>query len=288
MRLRQRRRRPSDARRRRAGHPGRPGPSGTASEARRRRLPDQRLAADLGGTPRRRAGRGAGVLGRSRREAAGAADRRDRLAGGRHASVGAAAAASVLPPAAGRLSPERGAVRRARRAGLPHPLEFGQHHDLGRQRLQRQGRVTAPGRLLARRSACAARPAHRRNGPVVFRRRAGRGVDPDSGPAVAGQRAGLPDVLPHAVGDGPRRDQGRRGGGQGSAHPAPRHASGPADRQAEGGPRMAGSRADPGRQRRVPLHRPGRRVRPGFGADRPRPARSAWPTRSTPKWCPAS
>ena len=69
--------------------------------------------------PARSSPRDAGPLVASRRQAAGAADRRDRHADRRHLAGGAAATARRLPGAAAALSPERDPVRGARRARLP-------------------------------------------------------------------------------------------------------------------------------------------------------------------------
>ena len=69
-----------------------------------------------------RADRRALPVGRGRPASAGAAHRRDRHAGRRHAAVSAAPVAGGLRPAAAELPAQRRPVRRAGRAGLPHSV----------------------------------------------------------------------------------------------------------------------------------------------------------------------
>ena len=95
--------------------------------------------------PGRRSARGVEPLDRSRSETVGAVGRRDRRLGGRHAAVRTAPAPSGLRPAPGGFSAERGAVRRPRCARLPYPLGLGKIGHRGRQRVQRQGALSAPG-----------------------------------------------------------------------------------------------------------------------------------------------
>ena len=107
--------------------------------------------------------RSSGALGAGVAAAAGAADRRDRHAGGRFAAVGAPAAPRRLSRPPGALPAQRGPVRHARPARLPHGR--------CRQPVQHRRRVAAAGRLLARADAGAAGPAHRRDRPDVRARR---------------------------------------------------------------------------------------------------------------------
>ena len=144
-----------------------------------------------------------------------------------------------------RVPPERGALRGAGRARLPHPRELGEGGHHGGQRLQHQGQVAAPGRLRAGRGASPARPAHHRDRTGVRAGGRGRRVGADARAAVAGQRAGARDVLLGrglAAARGPSRGAGRVRGARG-ADPAPRDPSGPARRQAARAARAAGDRA---------------------------------------------
>ncbi len=168
-----------------------------------RPLPARDLARHPGqARPRQRPLRSVGALDRSRRKPAGPADRRDRRAGGRRSSVCASATSGGLRHATEGLPPERGALRRPRCPGLPHPLGLGRHDGGRRQRVQRQGQVSAAGRLLAGRHVRAAGPAHRRDRPSLCGPSAGDPVAAHPGPAVAGQCSGLRGVL-----------RGRRRGG---------------------------------------------------------------------------
>ena len=126
----------------------------------------------------RSARRCAHPLGGSGPGSAGAARRRDRLVGRRHAALGAEAASRRLRPPPGELPPECGPVRGTRRARLPHPLQRGEDGHHRRQRLQRQGPLAAAGRFLARRGAGPARPAHRGDRAGVFSRRRRSGSGP--------------------------------------------------------------------------------------------------------------
>ena len=99
------------------------------------------------------------VHGRS--EASGAADRRDRHPDRGLADLRAPAVARRLRPASRELSTERGGVRSARRARLPHPFELGERSRCRWQRIQREGRIAAHRGLHGGRGARAARPAHR-------------------------------------------------------------------------------------------------------------------------------
>ena len=83
---------------------------------------------------------------------------------GRHVDLRAAPAPRRLRPATGGVSAERGAVRRARRARLPYPLGHAKRHHPGRQRVQHQGPVDAPGRPDPGGGAGVARAAHRGDG----------------------------------------------------------------------------------------------------------------------------
>ena len=127
-------------------------------------------------------------------EAAGAAHRRDRHPPGRPPALDAPATAGRLSHAPGHLSAVRGAVRAARRARLPNPLH--------QQPLQHRGGVVAARRLHAGGDAGPARPAHRGDGTGVHSGGAGGDLDPDPGPALAGERAGVRDLL---------QEQGRAG-----------------------------------------------------------------------------
>ena len=154
-----------------------------------RRLSGRHLAGHSGaGRTGRGTGRSAFSLGAGVARTAGAADRRDRHAGGRFAAVGAPATSRRLPNAPGAFSAQRGPVRHARPARLPH----GRRR---RQSVQHRREVAAAGRLLARGHTSAAGPAHRADRPGVRAGGAGRGVDPDPRPALAGQRAGVRCLL---------------------------------------------------------------------------------------------
>ena len=175
----------------------------------------------------------------SRRQAAGADDRRDRRADRRHPAGGVAATARRLPGTPAPLSPGRDPVRSARRARLPHPLVRRKRHHRRGQRLQHPSRIPAPGGLLARRGRVPAGTAHRGDRPGVHRRGATRHMGVEPGSAVAGQRPGLRSLLqeqgrarPQPV-DHPRRHPG----GPRAVDPAPRDASGPTHRQVARGAR---------------------------------------------------
>ena len=162
VRIRQRGSRPSDAR----GRGGRHARCLVRAGARSKRDAERR---DAGGHLARRAGTGgawpgaasgAAALVHGRRAAAGAADRRDRRAGGRHSAVGAAAAPRRLPGPPGPFPAERSPVRGAGCARLPHPLHRAERPRARRERLQRQVEVAPPGRLHRGRDAGPAHPAH--------------------------------------------------------------------------------------------------------------------------------
>ena len=143
------------------------------------------------------------ALGGGGRQTAGAADRRDRRARGRLARLRPAPVARGLPGPAGTLSAERGPVRHPRRARLPHPREFGEGRDRGRQRVQRQNEIAAARGLRRSRGPRAPRTAHRRHGTGVRPGGARHGVGADPGPAVARERAGQGDVLRARAGPPP-------------------------------------------------------------------------------------
>ena len=126
----------------------------------------------------------------------------------------------------------------------------GDHHR--RKRLQHQGRVAAAGRLRRGRYARPARPAHRGDRAGVHGGRARRGVGPVPGPAVAGQRAGLPGLLQEQGRPGPLARHRRRGGHgrPGGARPGPPDSPAQARRPAPGGAGAAGDRAGAERRRR--------------------------------------
>ena len=190
VRVHQRGARPGGARERRGGHARHPLPVGVGRAGHAGQPhPCRHLAGRAGGsgTARRLAGV-AGALVHGGAEAAGALDRRDRHAGGRHPAVGAAATPRRLSEPSGPLPAERAPVRRARRAGLPHPLHRAERPGARRQRLQRQVEVDAPGRLHRGRDAGPARPAHRGDRAGVHRRGAGTGPDALGRPTVAGER----------------------------------------------------------------------------------------------------
>ena len=153
-----------------------------------RRVPGRRLSGSAGAIrAARRVAGGVDALGRDRRDAAGAADRRDRHADRRFAAGRAAAVADGVPPAPARLSAERGPVRGA---GLPDPFRLGERDHRRGRRVQRQGGVLAAGGLLAGRGPGPARAAHGRDGTGVHGRGPGTRVGADPGAAVAGERAG--------------------------------------------------------------------------------------------------
>ena len=117
-------------------------------------------------------------------------------------------------------------------------------------------------------NAGVARPAYGGDGAGVHGRRPRDDMDPDPGPAVAGERTGLRDLL-QAQGRArplPRGERGRHRRGARSAHRAPGDASRPVGGQAPGRPRAPGGRADAQRGGRTRLLQPRRRVRA-----RPRP-----------------
>ena len=238
----------------------------------RRRLSGPELGADAGarGSARGPAPDAEAVVP-ERSQAARAPDRRDRHAGGRHADLGAAPAArGVRRPSRG-VPAERGPVRRPRRARLPHPLGLRRRGRHRRQRLQRQGEVAESGRLRRGRHARPARPAHRGDRAGVHGGRAHRDVGPVPGPAVAGQRAGLPGVLRERGRPGPLARH-RRGGGHGrpgGARPGAPDALAQARRPAPGRAGAAGDRA--GADRRRGRRGQGERRRCGV-RPRPRPA----------------
>ena len=103
----------------------------------------------------------AGPLGRCRREAVGAAHRRDRRVDRRHFDRRAPPAARRLPQTAAPLSPQRRAVRRPRCPRLPDLVQRGELGCTRRQRVQREGPLAAPRRLLESPNARPAAPAHR-------------------------------------------------------------------------------------------------------------------------------
>ena len=138
-----------------------------------------------------------------RSEAPGAADRRERLPDRRHPDRRAPAAAGRLRSPSRRLSAERHAVRGARRARLPHPFELGERGGRRRQRVQRPGRILAPRGLHRGRGVRPARPAHGGDRAGVRPGSAGDGMDPDPGPAVAGERPLPPRLLRHRSRPGP-------------------------------------------------------------------------------------
>ena len=174
--------------------------------------------------PPRRAAGGAGPLGRGRRQASGAAHRRDRRADRRHPAGRPAATARRLPGAPAPVPAERRPVRRTGRARLPHPLQRRERRHRRRQRLQHPRRVPAPGRLHRGRGACAADAAHRGDRPGLHRGGPGRDLGADPGPALAGERAGVRSLLQEQGEPRPRSGHHRRGDPRrpGAAHPAPR------------------------------------------------------------------
>ena len=214
--------------------------------------------------PQRGATRGAEALGGGVIEAAGAAHRRDRHPPGRPAALGAATATCRLPHAPEGVSAVRGAVRAARRARLPHPV----HHQ---QPLQHRGEVAAAGGLRAGGDADPPRPAHRGDGAGVHAGGARGDMDPDPGPAVAGERAGLGDLLREQGQAGPlaARNRRRHRGGAGRSHRAAGDASRPVGGQAPGRPRAPGGRADAERRGRAARDQSRRRVRARPRADCP-------------------
>ena len=238
LRVRQRRGRADGPRGRGAGDARRAGRTGLVGGRGGRRLSGPGLVrpADAARSGRRVA-RGADALGGGRPAPAGAADRRDRRAGGRLAAGGAAAVAGGLRPASGGISAERGAVRSAGRAGLPHPFRVGERGRHRGQRVQREGEVVAAGRFLAGRGDCAARSAHGGDGAGVHGRGAGAGVGADAGAAVAGERAGGGRLFRGSGGPGPVAVDRRGGdsGGAGAVDPAAGDAPGPVGGQAAGG-----------------------------------------------------
>ena len=194
--VRQRRRRTDGPRGRGAGHARRAGRAGLVGGRGGRRVPGPDLARSAGAVrSRRRVARGTDALGGCRPAPAGAADRRDRRADRRLAAGRAAAVARRLRPAAGGISAERGAVRGAGRAGLPHPFRVGERDRRRGQRVQREGEVAVAGGLPAGRRPGAAGAAHGGDGAGVHVRSAGTGVGTDSGTAVAGERAGGGSLL---------------------------------------------------------------------------------------------
>ena len=269
LRVREHRGRADGARRRgtgRARHPWRAGRSGTVAG---RRVPGPDLVRCPGEIRSRTRTRGCiDPLVHGRSEAPGTAHRRDRLADRRLPDRGAAAVARRLRPASRGVSAERGAVRGARRARLPHPVELGERGDCRRQRVQREGPIAALGGLLASRGTGASRPAHRRDRAGVHPGSAGVGVDADAGSAVAGERARPPGVLRRRGGPGPlaRHHRVRPLRCAGASDSKPCGAPRPARRQAPGGPGAAGHRAAAERRRRGRILGPRPRVRA-----RPRP-----------------
>ena len=132
-------------------------------------------------------------------------------------------------------------------------------------------------------------------GQAFTPRGAGGGMDPDPGPAVAGERAGLRDLLREQsqAGPHPRGDRGRRRRGPRAAHRAPGDASGPVGGQAPGRPRAPGGRADAQRCGRAARDQPRHRVRarprphcPGqAGAHRQPPSTRRWSRASWAGFC---
>ena len=202
---------------------------------------------------------------------------------------GAAPAPGRLRPAPRGLPAERGAVRGARRARLPHPLEHREGGRHRRQRVQHPGRVAAPGGLHRGGGARPGRPAHRRDGD--------RRSPPEALETVWAQTLGqpwlvnalcAPRVLRGQDGAGPLAGH-HRGGGDGRTRASRAEPSGPsrpARRQAPGGAGAPRGRAaaERGRRGRRPRH-PRHRVRARPGAHRPRRTRCASPTPSTRRWC---
>ena len=146
----------------------------------------------------------AGPLGGGRPEATGAADRRDRCAGGRLAAVGAAQlrAGYVRRPGGFPQSVVLCGVRDVRDYRIHS--RSGNEVITGGSALQHQGPVAASGRLLAERGAGAARAAPRRRPDRRSPGGAGGGVGALPGPAVAGERAGRRGLLPQPGGSRPR------------------------------------------------------------------------------------
>ena len=143
------------------------------------------------------------------------------------------------------VSAERGSVRGARRARLPHSIDRGERRHHRRQRVQYQGAVPASGRLFAGGGAGAAGAAHRGDRPGFHRGGPGDGLDADQGAAVAGQRLGRRSLfcrrIPRGVApSGCRRGHPRRAG---TAHCEAGDAPGSVGRQAQGGTGAAGGRA---------------------------------------------
>ena len=158
-----------------------------------------------------------------------------------------------------------------RPARFPHSVVLCGMRDLrdyrmgvGRQPVQHRRKVAAAGRLPARGDDGAAGPAHRRDRPGVRPGGAGGGVDADARPALAGERAGVRCLLRKQ--DGARRpfahgDRGRHRRGARGPDREPGDAPGLSRRQAAGGPRAAGDRADAERHAPARLHGPRCRVR---------------------------
>ena len=275
MRVRQRRGRADGPRRRGAGHARRAGRAGVVGGRGGRRVPGPGLVRSAGAVRSGRCvARGAVALGGGRPAPAGAADRRDRRADGRLAVVRAAAVAGRLRPASGGVSAERGAVRGAGRAGLPHPFRGGERDRRRGERVQREGEVAVAGGLPAGRRPGAAGPAHGGDRTGVHVRSAGTGVGTDAGTAVAGERAGGGSLLRGPCGPGPvaAHRRGSDSGRAGAPDPAAGDASGPVGGQAAGGPGAAGGRAAAERRGRERLLDP----RPGVRA-RSRPRRTGRP-----------
>ena len=272
VRVHQRGARPGGARERRGGHARHPLPVGVGGAGHPGQPhPRRHLAgrAGGGGTARRPAGV-AGALVHGGTEAAGALDRRDRRAGGRHPAVGAATVARRLSGPARPLPAERAPVRGAGRARLPHPLHRSERPGPRRQRLQRQVEVAAPGRLHRGRDSGPARSAHRGDRAGVHRRSTGADPDALGRPAVAGERI-VPGSLLRERGRTrpiPRHHRSRHPGRPGTAHPGagdPPRRSGPQAARRTGAP---GDRANPYRRRGVRLVDRGRGLRPRPRTDR--------------------
>jgi len=148
LRVRRRGGRPGAAGERGGGHARRPvrnGARGERDAGRRHAGGHLARRAGAGGTGSGAAA-GPAPLVHGRSAAAGVADRRDRHAGGRHPAVRAAPVAHRVPAPPRTLPAQHHPVRRAGRARLPYLLHRAELPGPGRQRVQRQGRVAAPGR----------------------------------------------------------------------------------------------------------------------------------------------